>query len=158
MWFIISPFLSYITLEGKGTAEYRENCGIKQMLQLYFPSQPQGNILIYTPTSLCTCRLKKAHVLFWQKVAQLPNNTHTSGTAHKEGGEVPLKPQAVDISSLLFLQQVFIWSSYIHWAETQSFLIKSRAVKAYSIASPQSPHPPAGKTACKDQQEYFLCA
>lgn len=65
MWFIISPFLSYITFGRKRTAEYMENHGIKEMLQHYFWSQPQGNILLYIPTSLRTCRLKKAHVLFW---------------------------------------------------------------------------------------------
>lgn len=142
MVYYLLPLILYLFWKGKRLHSIGKNCGTKQMLQLYFPSQPEGRIFLYyylpsrshTEKGSCLtlvegCLASKQHL----------HISHCSAVGRLKAAETSSNNwYQLPFVSLI----VFIWNSYIHWAENQSSLIKSRAVKAYSNASPQSLHPP----------------
>lgn len=144
MVYYLLPFILYLFWKGKRLHSIGKNYGTKQMLQLYFPSQPQGRIFLYyylpsrshTEKGSCLtlvegCLASKQHL----------HISHCSAVGRLKAAETSSNNwYQLPFVSLI----VFIWNSYIHWAENQSSLIKSRAVKAYSNDSPQTLHPPAG--------------
>lgn len=138
------PFYLISLLEREKAAQYRKELWNKADVATLFPSQPQGRIFLYyylpsrshTEKGSCLtlvegCLASKQHL----------HISHCSAVGRLKAAETSSNNwYQLPFVSLI----VFIWNSYIHWAENQSSLIKSRAVKAYSNDSPQSLHPPAG--------------